>query len=90
MESLADLSPYKKFAYIVANIQSDILQKYSSELLNVMDTNGTLILSGILSTEKETVKSHFENKIKNMKMNFQVSDKTINEWSLLEFILKVG
>ena len=90
VESLADLSPYKKFAYIVANIQSDILQKYSSELLNIMDTNGTLILSGILSSEKETVKSHFENKIKNMKMNFQVSDRTINEWSLLEFILKVS
>lgn len=87
MESLGDLSSSKKFAYIVANIQSDILQKYSSELLNIIDIKGTLILSGILSSEKEIVKSHFENKIKKMNLNFHVSDKTMNEWSLLEFNL---
>ena len=87
MESLGNLSSSKKFAYIVANIQSDILQKYSSELLNIIDINGTLILSGILSSEKEIVINHFENKIKKMKLNFHVSDKTMNEWSLLEFNL---
>ena len=87
MESLGDLSSSKKFAYIVANIQSDILQKYSSELLNIIDINGTLILSGILSSEKEIVMNHFENKIKKMNLNFHVSDKTMNEWSLLEFNL---
>jgi ribosomal protein L11 methyltransferase len=86
-ESLGDLSSNKKFTYIVANIQSDILQKYSSELLNILDINGTLILSGILSSEKDNVVCHFENKIKKMNLNFKVSDKTMNEWSLLEFNL---
>ena len=70
MESLEDLSSSKKFNYIVANIQSDILQKYSSSITKFIDKNGTLILSGILSSEKEIVKSHFENKIKKMSLKF--------------------
>ena len=84
---LEDLSSSKKFNPIVANIQSDILQKHSSTLLHLMCENGTLILSGILRSEKAIVKSHFENKIKKMSLNFKTRSETMNEWALLEFKL---
>ena len=78
-KGLEDLSSSKKFNSIVANIQSDILQKHSSALLNLMCENGTLILSGILTSEKAIIKSHFENKIKKMSLNFKTRSETMNE-----------
>jgi ribosomal protein L11 methyltransferase len=85
MKSLEELSSSKKFNYTVANIQSDILQKNSSTLLNFVSKNGILILSGILSSEKEVVKSHFENKIKKLGLNLKVRTEIMNEWALIEF-----
>ena len=85
VKSLEELSSSKKFNYTVANIQSDILQKNSSTLLNFVSKNGILILSGILSSEKEVVKSHFENKIKKLGLNLKVRTEIMNEWALIEF-----
>ncbi len=64
---------------LVANIQADILMKFSKELISAVKTGGLLILSGILAIENEETKNHFlqqaGSKIKS------VESTVMGEWS---------
>lgn len=66
---------------VIANILPHILIDISKQLIAHTRNNGTLILSGILLSEAETVRSHFA--AAGLKQTHQVS---LNEWSALVFV----
>lgn len=70
-----------KYDLVVANIQSDILKCYSSELVKLLNKKSYLVLSGILKTENEDIQKHFKTLFsKKQKIKYQSSH--LNDWSL--------
>jgi ribosomal protein L11 methyltransferase len=45
---------------LLANIQADVLRRFSAQLLGAVAPGGTLVLSGILAQERDAVRAHFE------------------------------
>jgi ribosomal protein L11 methyltransferase len=58
--SLEEFSSNEKYDVIAANILSGILVKNRDTLIDLLKEDGNLILAGILSTEYENLKNHFE------------------------------
>jgi ribosomal protein L11 methyltransferase len=70
-----------KYDLVVANIQSDILKSYSSELVKLLNKKSYLILSGILKTENSDVQKHFKTLFtKNQNVSYQ--SRNMNDWNL--------
>lgn len=62
---------------VLANIQADILQKFSAQLLQSVEPDGALVLSGILAREIDQVRAHFEAAAPAWK----VESRVLNEWA---------
>jgi ribosomal protein L11 methyltransferase len=62
---------------VLANIQADVLMRYARELLGAVAPAGTLVLSGILSQELETVRAKFAAAAPGWSMDSRV----MGEWS---------
>src|SRR5258708_2717486 len=62
---------------LMANIQADVLKKFASELIRAVAPGGTLVLSGILAVELDSVKSTFGSMVPTWTMNSRV----MGEWS---------
>ena len=73
---------------VVANIQTDVLQNLSEEILTLANKRGTVILSGILKKEVKELERHFLELLSVRKMDAQVEVKNLNEWSLLGIKLR--
>ena len=74
-----------KYDFIVANIQSNILQKNVKNLINIMRDGAILLLSGILKKETQEVKFCFENAFIKNKIEINSACYSINEWEMIEF-----
>ena len=72
----------------VANIQTDVLQNLSEEILTLANKRGMVILSGILKKEVKELERHFLELLSVRKMDAQVEVKNLNEWSLLGIKLR--
>lgn len=73
----------RKLTYdvVVANIQTDVLRDFSEKILNLVQSNGILILSGILTKEVNELTSHYQDRIKALGKEAQIETKSLNEWS---------
>jgi ribosomal protein L11 methyltransferase len=75
----------KKYDFVVANIQADILQNNAEQFIKLLNKKAYLILSGILSTESEKLKCYYERLFTMNDFNFTYDNKIMNEWSLTIF-----
>ena len=55
-----NVMPIKKYDIILANINRNILIKYAASLADRLISNGTLLLSGVLVEDRESVIQAFE------------------------------
>jgi ribosomal protein L11 methyltransferase len=62
---------------VLANIQSDVLVRYSTELLAVVAPGGMLAMSGILAAEIETVRAAFATAAP----GWAFDSRSLGEWS---------
>ncbi len=62
---------------VLANIQADVLMKFSGELVRAVAPGGALILSGILAIENDTVRAAFATAAPGWKIETRV----MGEWS---------
>ena len=85
LESLENISQGKKYDFVIANIQADILKKNSEKLINIMSSEGTLVLSGILVTELSDVEKHYIKIFEEKLLKVNTNSKTLNDWGVLEF-----
>lgn len=63
--------------FVMANIQADVLQRFSKELLGAVAPGGTLVLSGILAIERDRVRDAFASQAPAWK----VDSRVLGEWS---------
>lgn len=64
-------------ALVLANIQADVLMRFSSVLLGAVQPGGWLVLSGILARERDQVRDHFAAAAP----GWLVSSRVMGEWS---------
>jgi ribosomal protein L11 methyltransferase len=62
---------------LLANIQADVLMRFSSELIGVVAPGGAMILSGILATELPQIRDAFAAAVPDWKLDSRV----MGEWS---------
>lgn len=62
---------------VLANIQADILMKFSQRLLDAVEQGGALVLSGILAREIEQVRSHFGQAAR----GWALESRILGEWA---------
>ena len=70
---------------IVANIQADILIKNAQKLIQLLNTNGRLFLSGILNYEARDVGKAFEKLLHERGLTFTEYTKTYKEWCAISY-----
>ena len=87
--TIQNLQTSKTYGFVVANIQADILLENAKRLIELMQPCGYLLLSGILVSEIDNVHSHFENVFKLLNKKVTSKKKTMNEWSLSQFQLRL-
>jgi ribosomal protein L11 methyltransferase len=80
-KSIEKFIPTTKYDVVVANIQSDILICYSSELVKLLNKKSYLILSGILKTENNAIEKHFKT-LFSEKQNVSYQSRNLNDWNL--------
>ena len=80
-KSIEKFIPTTKYDVVVANIQSDILICYSSELVKLLNKKSYLILSGILKTENNAIDKHFKS-LFSEKQNVSYQSRNLNDWNL--------
>ncbi|MCH6258493.1 50S ribosomal protein L11 methyltransferase [Puniceicoccaceae bacterium K14] len=71
---------------VMANILANVLMQFSNEIISAVAPGGWLILSGILGTEAEQVRDHFENAA--AWSDVQVT--YLDEWSCVRLIRSTG
>jgi len=73
----------KRYNFVVANIQADILQKNAETLITLVNNDGVLILSGILSKECSELDQYFKATLKKLGIDSKTVIKKMNDWSLI-------
>ena len=68
---------------LMANIQTDILMPFSTQIIKSLRPNAVLILSGILTTEINALRKHFEAAFKQIRPNatIEMDSRAKGEWS---------
>lgn len=79
--SIDELGRKLPYDVVVANIQTDVLQNFSEKILNLVQSKGILILSGILTKEVNELGRHYQNTIKVLGKEAHIETKSLNEWS---------
>ena len=79
--SIDELGQKRPYDVVVANIQTDVLQNFSEKILNLVQSKGILILSGILTKEVNELGRHYQNTIKVLGKEAHIETKSLNEWS---------
>ena len=79
----------KQADLVLANIQTDVLIPFSRQLILSIAPLGTLVLSGILSSEVERVRTHFTDEFRKLRPETEhdVDSREDGEWSDLQFNL---
>ena len=85
---LDDGLPSGKADLLLANILANILTEYrESLLLALRDKPGsTLVLSGILQKEVETLTNAFRESAKSLDLQFKISRADLGQWSSVNFV----
>jgi ribosomal protein L11 methyltransferase len=86
-DDLNTLTGNKKYNFIVANIQADILQKNAETLITLINNGGVLILSGILGKECTQLDQYFKTTLKLLGIDSKTVVKKMNEWGLIKIQL---
>lgn len=73
----------RKARIVLANIQADVLMKFSDHLIGAVENGGALVLSGILSREIAQVRAHFSSATPGWAMESRI----LGEWADL-FIVR--
>jgi ribosomal protein L11 methyltransferase len=77
----------KEFDLVIANILAPVLIQEASTILAALAPKGWLVLSGILTTEIEEVKSSYQSKVEVLWDNsFKIDCRTMGEWSDLRLV----
>ena len=81
----------KRADLTLANIQTNILIPQSSRLIHSIHPTGTLVLSGILTREVNTVRTHYETEFTQLIPNtgLAIDSRQDGEWSDLQFKLSL-
>ena len=79
-----------KFDIVVANIQTDILIKFANKIVECLKKKGTLILSGILKKEAQSVVSHYKEITTELGNLEQITSRCMEEWSVVTISLQKG
>ncbi len=82
-QSLETLDENHDYDLVLANIQADVLMQNAERLLGLVRIGGSLVLSGILAIEMQSVESHFTDQLKSSDLAFDHSTRNLNEWSSL-------
>lgn len=80
----ADLSsglPVASYSIIVANILANVLCDNAAILLKALEPKGTLILSGILTTEIAALMTHFQTIAHTLNLSCLLETRSLGEWS---------
>jgi len=73
-------NPERSGLYLLANINKHILTNISGKIFNLMNENGTLILSGLLLTDRDDIlQIYLKHKIE------LIDEKQLGEWISLVF-----
>lgn len=81
--SLENMEPLLgTFDCVVANIQADILIKHANKIVGLCNNHSTIILSGILCQEANSVIESFKRKLK--LKNLKITKKTMGEWASIK------
>lgn len=67
----------RRAGIVMANIQADILMRFSAELIQAVSPGGSLVLSGILARENDQVRDVFQKAAPGWTSEFRV----LGEWS---------
>jgi ribosomal protein L11 methyltransferase len=62
---------------VLANIQSDVLMRFSTQLIQAVKSGGVLVLSGILGSELEEVRAAFRSALPEA----PIESSTLGEWA---------
>jgi len=82
-DDLDTVTGTKRYNFVVANIQADILQKNAETLIKLVNNDGVLILSGILSKECSELGLYFKATMKKLGIDSKIVIKKMNDWSLI-------
>ena len=82
-DDLDTVTGTKRYNFVVANIQADILQKNAETLITLVNNDGVLILSGILSKECSELVLYFKATMKKLGIDSKIVAKEMNDWSLI-------
>lgn len=87
--SLADLNsglPRAEIDFLMANIQTDILIPFSSQIIKSLRPSAVLVLSGILTKELKGLRAHYEHAFKKLHPNavLKMDSREKGEWSDLK------
>ncbi len=83
VQSLEALDEDQDYDLVLANIQADVLMQNAETLLGLVRKGGSLVLSGILAIEMESVQNHFTDQLKSTHLAYEHSTRNLNEWSCL-------
>jgi ribosomal protein L11 methyltransferase len=72
----------RKADFLMANIQADVLMRFSSQLLAAVAPGGRLVLSGILAQERDAVRNHFAAHAK----AWALDSRLMGEWADLSLV----
>jgi ribosomal protein L11 methyltransferase len=67
---------------VLANIQADVLQRFAPNLVGAVAPGGTLVLSGILATECDTVRATFAATAP----GWSLESRVLGEWSDVQMV----
>lgn len=67
----------RRAGIVLANIQADVLMRFARELLETVEPGGSLVLSGILARELETVRATFAA----LATDWDIESRVLGEWS---------
>ena len=72
---------------VVANIQSDILIEQNKKIINSAKSHSTILLSGILKKEVQSVQNAFNQEIDKLRLPFKSMVVNDGEWSLIQYCI---
>ena len=82
-QTLETLDEDHVYDLVLANIQADVLMQNAERLIGLVRKGGSLVLSGILVIEMQSVETYFTDHLKSSHLAFDHSTRNLNEWSCL-------
>ena len=86
--SLEELACDARYDLVLANVQADVLMENASGIIGKVRSGGFLVLSGILTEEKDLVRESFDETLSmDRGTKTKCREIVLNDWACLEFEL---